>query len=179
MKPIHGAALAASVSAFVLAGCVSSSSQTQTALAPDFAEGGFVQEVYVSAPADSGITAEFTEIMAGELESELAECATGDRPLRMDVMLERAKAANPLISAVITDTNEVTGNVTIYSLETGATVGQYAVDWENRGGLGLSGAFMQSAMGVRQVTGGFAEEICRSAFEGGEAEHQSLELLPF
>lgn len=181
MKPLHEAVLAASVSTLVLvlAGCVSATSTTQTALAADLAEGGFVQEVNVSAPPDAGISAQFATRMSEALESELAECATGRRPLRMDVMLQRTKAANPLVSAVLTDTNEVAGQVTIYSLETGATVGQYEVDWQNRGGLGLGGAFMQSATGVNQVTEGFAEAICRRAFEGGEEHYESVQLFPF
>jgi len=179
MKPMHEAALAASVSALVLAGCVTATSTAQTPLAADLAEGGFVQEVYVSAPEDSGITAHYAAEMAEELEERLADCATGDRPLRMDVMLTDTKAANPLVAAVMTDTNAVMGDVTIYSLESGQPVGQYEVEWENRGGLGLSGAFMHSAMGIGQVSEGFAKSVCRRAFEGGGDHYESVQLLPF
>lgn len=179
MKPMKEAALAASVSAFALAGCVTATSTTQTPLSADLAESGFVQEVNVSASGESGVTADFAAEMAEEMEARLAECATGERPLRVDVMLQRTKAANPLLAAVMTDTNKVMGDVTVYSLETGQMVGQYEVDWENRGGLGLTGAVMHSAMGVEQVTEGFSEAVCRRAFEGGEERYESVELLPF
>lgn len=168
----------AAVCAFALAGCVTATSQTRQPLSADLAESGFVQEVYVSAAPDSGISAEFTQTMAHKLESKLADCAAGDHPLRVDVMLERVKQSNPLKSVLLTDTNEVNGQVTIYALETGEPVGSYSIAWKNRGGLGLGGALMQTAMGGGQVSAGFGEEICRRAFEGDTNETvQQVELF--
>lgn len=179
MKPMNEAVMAASACALVLAGCVTATSTTTHPLTVDLMDDGFVQEVNVGAAPEANITARFAESMEEKLQSELADCADGAHPLRVDVALERAKAANPLKSMLFTDTNKIVGHVTIYSLETGAIEGQYDVDWKNRGGLGLTGAFIQSAMGQEQVTDGFADEICRRAFEGGEDRYETVEVLPF
>ncbi|GEM_PF-2387860 len=180
MKTQHCAALAsAGMAALVLSGCVTAKGETQQALAPELAANGYAKEINVYATPESRIKTAFTQSMAEEIRGELSECATGETPLRVDVKLTRIKQSNPLLSAVITDTNEVQGHVTIYSLETGAVASEFDIDWENRGGLGAGGALMQLAMAPNQVTGGVAEEICRRAFEGETDEMESVELLPF
>ncbi|MBA4802743.1 MAG: hypothetical protein H2040_12865 [Euryhalocaulis sp.] len=167
----YAALAAAAPAALLLAGCVTAGGETSQALSDDLAASGYVEELHVSAAPDAGISADFATKMQKTLREALDECATGDRPLRLDVDLQTVKYPNPIQSAVMTDTAAVTGAVTLYDLETSETAGQYMIEREVRGGLGAGGAVMMSVMADRQIRGGFAEEICVRAFG---AEPQSL-----
>lgn len=163
-----------------LSACVTAGGETRQALDEALVQNGYVEEVYVSAEEGAGVSAAFAEDLSRQIERQLADCATGDRPLRMDVMLGRVKRANPLVSAVVTDTNSLDGHIQIYDLETGAPAGEYDLSWEGRGGLGAGGALLMAATGQMQMTDGFADEICRIVFEGEDGATQTkLDPLPF
>lgn len=160
MRPAAFAALAP----LLLAACATAGGETRGDLGEQLAADGYVEELYVSAPAGETVEPRFIAALNQTLKDELRKCAKGETPLRVDVSVTGTKRPNPLKSALLTDTSEIRSNVKIYDLTTAEAVGDYTITRSTRGGLGAGGALMMQIMSGNQMREGLANEICIRAF---------------
>jgi len=148
--------------ALVLGGCVSSSGgDTIKALSADRARTASVSDVVLTA-APTTVSADFASLFDRLVTEELAKCATGDQPLRLEIRISELKAANPAMAYLVGDSNVVRGTAVLVDPATGETVGDYEITRSNGGG-GLIAA-ISMAQAEEQMSRAFGAEVCKRAF---------------
>ena len=160
MRPIIlTAALFAGLS---LSACVGMSrSQPVTAMSPDVAADSRISEITLQTGDDVQLTADFPAIFADRVQAQLAACATGDRPLRLEARIDRLDKANPVQTAVIGGANVLRGSARLVDPATGQLVGEYELGQTVIGGRV---AVLEMAEAEEQMSDAFGEELCDQAF---------------
>ena len=160
MRPIIlTAALFAGLS---LSACVGMSrSQPVTAMSPDVAADSRISEITLQTGDDVQLTADFPAIFADRVQAQLAACATGDRPLRLEARIDRLDKANPVQTAVIGGANVLRGSARLVDPSTGQLVGEYEIGQTVIGGRI---AVVEMAEAEEQMSDAFGEELCEQAF---------------
>ena len=160
MRPIIlTAALLAGLS---LSACVGMSrSQPVTAMSPEIAAGSRINEITLQTGDDVQLTADVPAIFADRVQAQLAACATGDRPLRLEARIDRLDKANPVQTAVIGGANVLRGSARLVDPATGQLVGEYEIGQTVIGGRV---AVLEMAEAEEQMSDAFGEELCDQAF---------------
>ena len=160
MRPIIlTAALFAGLS---LSACVGMSrSQPVTAMSPDVAADSRISEITLQTGDDVQLTADFPAIFADRVQAQLAACATGDRPLRLEARIDRLDKSNPVQTAVIGGANVLRGSARLVDPATGQLVGEYEIGQTVIGGRV---AVLEMAEAEEQMSDAFGEELCDQAF---------------
>ena len=160
MRPIIlTAALFAGLS---LSACVGMSrSQPVTAMSPDVAADSRISEITLQTGDDVQLTADFAAIFADRVQAQLAACATGDRPVRLEARIDRLDKANPVQTAVIGGAKVLRGSARLVDPSTGQLVGEYEIGQTVIGGRI---AVVEMAEAEEQMSDAFGEELCEQAF---------------
>lgn len=157
--------LGAAVAAIALSGCVSSSGgDTIKALSPERARSASIGDVVLAA-APTTVSEGFASLFDTLVTAELAKCATGTQPLRLEIRISELKAANPAMAYLVGDSNVIRGTAVLIDPATGETVGDYEIS-RSTGGGGLIAA-INMAQAEEQMSRAFGAEICNRAFGEG------------
>ena len=160
MRPII--LIAALFAGLSLSACVGMSrSQPVTAMSPDVAADSRISEITLQTGDDVQLTADFPAIFADRVQAQLAACATGDRPLRLEARIDRLDKANPVQTAVIGGANVLRGSARLVDPATGQLVGEYEIGQTVIGGRV---AVLEMAEAEEQMSDAFGEELCDQAF---------------
>jgi hypothetical protein len=145
--------------AVMLAGCVSSRSETVRAMPAELMKTGKVANITVkSVPANT--SASFAGTMQTQLRESLDQCATGSEPLDLEVAITDFKSSDPAKAILIGDSNNIKGTARL--LRSGETVADFDIS-RSVGAGGIAGAIiMSNAEGNTAI--GFATEVCERAF---------------
>ncbi|MBB6253999.1 hypothetical protein [Nitrospirillum iridis] len=147
----------------LLAGCVPySSSEAVKALPADVSRDSHVSDIEFKAlPPDA--SPEFKGKLELALHSELAKCAKGSRPLRMEVRVARFHGENAGRAVLLGDSNIVRGSIQLVDPATGTLAGDYDIN-RSVGAAGVLGAIgLSGAEG--QMAQAFATQVCEQAFK--------------
>ncbi|AQR60325.1 hypothetical protein BZG35_00640 [Brevundimonas sp. LM2] len=154
----------AAVAAIGLSGCVTSSGgDTIKALSPERARAASIGDVVLTA-APTTVSGEFAALFDRLVTEELAKCAKGSQPLRLEIRLSELKAANPAMAYLVGDSNVIRGTAVLRDPATGETVGDYEIS-RSAGGGGLIAA-ISMAEAEEQMSRAFGAELCKRAFAG-------------
>lgn len=156
--------LAASVAlSGLLAACVNSGGgDTIVPLPSELVRTGRVAEISVNAPA--GASAEFPAVFRTRAQERLNRCATGQRPLNLQVDVTEFRRANAAATLLVGSSNSIRGVARLVDPATGGVVGDYEINRSVGGGGILAVAGMAEA--EEQMSTAFAEELCNRAFGG-------------
>ncbi|WP_145735697.1 hypothetical protein [Nitrospirillum pindoramense] len=153
----------------IATGCMPfSSSEAVKPLSATLAHDGYVSDIEIKAlPPDA--SPEFKGKLELALRTELAKCAKGSHPLRLEARVARFSGENAGRAILLGDSNVVRGSVQLFDTADGALAGDYDVNRSVGGGgvlaaIGLSGAEGQMAQA-------FANQVCEQAFKA-ETKHQ-------
>jgi hypothetical protein len=148
--------------AVALGACASGSNTAIQRLSADVASSARVTDVQVvSAPADVGPT--FKGIMKAKLETTLAGCAVGGRPLRLEASIDHLKKANPAMTWLLADSNSISGSVKLVDPATNEVLGSYSIN-RSFAASGLIGVAMTSDP-ENQMSEAFSGEVCKAVFK--------------
>jgi hypothetical protein len=152
---------AVGVTILALGGCANlSRSSTAAPLAPELARNSRVDEV-VLASAPASVSPEFEAIFRLRVKKKLDECATGDRPLRLEASVERLTRTNPVMTAVLAGANVLRGSARLVDVETSAPAGEFQI---GRTVVGARMGAIVMAQAEEQLSDAFGDELCKQAF---------------
>lgn len=150
------------VSSVTLSACVTSSSgDTIRALAPERARTASIGEIVMVSKPET-VSEDFATVFTTRVREEVAKCATGDQPLRLEVRITEMKAANPAMTVLVGDSNRIRGTAVLVDPATGQTVGDFEITRSTGGGGLIAAASMGQA--EEQMSRAFGEEVCKRAF---------------
>ena len=145
----------------LLTGCVSLSRSAPVAAIPgDLAASGRVTEIVLS-KGPTTVSPEFEGIFRSRVQAKLDQCATGQRPLRLEATVERLTKTNPVVTAVVAGANVLRGTARLQDIETGAFAGEYQIGQTVIGGRV---AVIVMAEAEEQMSDAFGEELCKQVF---------------
>ncbi len=152
----------AALTACILSGCVTSSGgDTIKPLSAERARTASIGDVVLSS-APTTVSPEFAGIFDRLVTEQMAKCATGSQPLRLEVRLSEMKGANPAMAYLVGDSNVIRGTAALIDPATGETVGDYEIS-RSSGGGGLFAA-INMAQAEEQMSRAFGDELCKRAF---------------
>lgn len=155
---------AALLAAAGLSGCVGMSrSEAVAPIALDVARDARVDQIVLTRAPSLRVSREFDAIFQRHVAAELAKCAKGPRPLRLEARVDRLSKTPTLITAVVAGANVLRGSARLVDQATGQTVGEYKIGKTVVGGR--FGAIMM-AQAEEQMSDGFGQELCAKAFSG-------------
>lgn len=143
----------------LVAGCVSSRSETVRAMSADLMKNGKVANITVkSVPPNA--SAAFAGTVQSQLRESLDLCATGSEALDLEVSITEFKASDAGMTILVGDSNNIKGTAKL--MRGGETVGDFDIS-RSVGAGGIAGAIIMS--NAEQNTAiGFATEVCERAF---------------
>ena len=143
----------------LLAGCVSSRSETVRAMPSDLMKNGKVANITVkSVPANA--SAAFSGTMQSQLRESLDLCAAGSEPLDLEVTFTDFKGSDAGKTILLGDSNNIKGTAKL--MRGGETVGDFDIS-RSVGAGGIAGAIIM-ANAEQNTAIGFATEVCERAF---------------
>jgi hypothetical protein len=161
MKPLVSAAVLLAA-ALALPGCVSMSrSSAMVDMPADWRTGGRVTEIRLDHEGVR-VSPEFGGVFQARVQKKLDACANGQRPLRLDVKIEKVRKSNPGMVLLIGGSNKVRSKARLVDPATGAAVGEYAI---GKTIMGSRIAIFQMAQAEEQLSDAFGDEICKQAFK--------------
>ena len=145
-----------------LSGCVTSSTgDTIKPLSADRARGASIGDIVLVAKPET-VSAEFPGIFETRVREELAKCATGANPLRLNVRIIELKGANAAMTVLVGDSNVIRGSAALVDPATGEIVGDYEIN-QSTGGGGIIAA-MSMGQAEEQMSRAFGKALCDRAF---------------
>ncbi|MBJ7484048.1 hypothetical protein [Brevundimonas sp.] len=145
-----------------LSGCVTSSTgDTIKPLSADRARDASIGDIVLVAKPDT-VSAEFAGIFETRVREELAKCATGSSPLRLNVRIIEMKGANAAMTVLVGDSNVIRGSAALIDPATGEIVGDYEIN-QSTGGGGLIAA-VSMGQAEEQMSRAFGKALCDRAF---------------
>ncbi len=110
---------------------------------------------------DLKVTDGFDALFKQRVQAKLDGCAKGQRPLRLEVKLERFDKANPAMTALVGGANVLRSQARLVDVRTGKTVGDYAI---GKTIVGSRLAVIKMGEAEEQLSDAFGEELCAQAF---------------
>lgn len=159
---MKSAALALSVAAVALTGCMTMSrSAVVEAIPADWAANSRIAEIRLDRSASLKVTPQFDGIFKSRLQAKLDGCAAGQRPLRLEAKLDRFQKANPVMTAMLGGANVLRGQARLVDVATGRQVGVYAIGSTT---IGSRIAVIEMGQAEEQMSDQFGKELCEKAF---------------
>jgi len=156
---LQSVALAA---ALMVSACASGSgSSVIQPLPADLVSNARIASVSVIGIPEQGVSDEFETIFETRVQSQLNECAGGTQPLTVEISLDTFDRANPAMTWLIADQNEIAG-IARLSDASGNLVGEYLIK-RAFVASGLVGIALM-AQAEEQMSNAFGEELCKQAF---------------
>ncbi len=125
------------------------------------AKGARVTEVTLARSTELKVTPEFDSIFKQRVQAKLNDCATGQRPLRLEAAIDRLDKANPALTTLVAGANVLRGTAKLVDPATGQTVGDYRIGQTVVGGRF---AIIKMGQAEEQMSDGFGDELCVKAF---------------
>jgi hypothetical protein len=147
--------------AATLSGCAYSSSDTLVSMSDNTASSIFIKEIAVKISAPDA-PAELADVVRSRLRKELKKCATGDRPIRLDVTIAVFSGANPGRTSFIGHAIVIRGTARITDTYV-KVLGDYDIV-ESLGAAGVGGAVVLT-YGGNTVAASFARAVCKLGFD--------------
>ena len=148
--------------ALALGACTSMSrSAPVQALPADWAANARVDQITLTKGEGIKTSAGFDGIFQQHVAAKLAQCATGERPLRLEARIDRFDKADPVMTTLIAGANVLRGNARLVDVATGQQVGEYAIGQTVVGGR-IAVVLMAEA--EEQMSDAFGTELCKQAF---------------
>jgi len=148
--------------AAALGGCISTSdSAAVSALPQDWSMTSRVETITLDRNPDIRVSPEFDAIFQQRVAARLAQCARGERPLRLEAKLDKVSKANPFVTAILFGQNKVRGVARLYDVATGQMIGEYKI------GQTITGSrvgVVAMAEAEEQLSEAFGAEVCSQAF---------------
>ena len=158
---IQAVALAA---ALTVSACASGSGSSAIQPLPaDLAANARVAGVSVVGIPQDRVSGEFQTVFQSRVQSQLNKCAAGTEPLTVEISLDSFDRANPAMTWLIADQNEIAGIARLTDAS-GNLVGEYLIK-RTFVASGLVGIALM-AQAEEQMSDAFGEELCKQAFEG-------------
>jgi hypothetical protein len=153
-----------------LGACVSTHhSSTLAALPADLAASGRVDSVTLAHDREIKVSDGFDDLFKTRLKAELATCAKGARPLRLEATLSRLDKTNPAVTLVLGGgRSAVRGHAKLIDETTGKTVGEYEI---GQTVFGTRLATVQMLQPEKQMADAFGQEVCLQAFPAASTSH--------
>ncbi|PLR18734.1 hypothetical protein SGCZBJ_24090 [Caulobacter zeae] len=147
--------------ATMMSGCVSlSRSAAVDDLPADWRSQARISEVRLTR-GDLKVTDGFDALFKQRVQAKLDGCAKGQRPLRLEVKLDRFDKANPAMTALVGGANVLRSQARLVDVRTGRTVGDYAI---GKTIVGSRLAVIKMGEAEEQLSDAFGEELCAQAF---------------
>lgn len=150
------------VLAVSLAACAGAGGTTLTPLPAELASTARIGTIALLAAPEGQVSAEFEQVFQTGMAEALGECATGDTPLNLEVNLHQFERANPAMTWLLADSNNIAGTVRVIDPSSGAAVGEYEIS-RSFSASGLLGVALMS-QAEEQMSKMFGEELCKRAF---------------
>jgi hypothetical protein len=158
----------------LLAGCVSSSSETVRSVPADLMKDGKIASVTVKS-VPSNTSPEFRGKMEAQLREAMDLCATGTQPLDLEVIVTDFKGSNAAKAILIGDSNNIKGQAKLRR-PGGEIVGDFDIS-RSVGAGGIAGALVMSNA-EEETASGFATEVCKQAFGRAPLSHPRKVTAP-
>lgn len=159
LMKIQGLALAA---ALMVSACASGSGSSAIQPLPaDVAANARITGVSVTGVPEQGVSDEFETVFVSRVQSQLSACTSGTQPLTVEISLDTFDRANPAMTWLIADQNEISGIARITDAS-GALVGEYLIK-RAFVASGLVGIALM-AQAEEQMSDAFGDELCKQAF---------------
>lgn len=153
---------AALLAATGLSGCVGMSRSTVVApLALDVARGASIGQIVLAKGPRLKASRDFDAIFRQHVSAQLAKCASGPHPLRLEARVDRLSKTPTLITAVVAGANVLRGSARLVDPMSGQTVGEYQI---GRTVIGSRLGAIAMANAEEQMSDGFGQELCEKAF---------------
>jgi hypothetical protein len=108
-------------------------------------------------------------VFKARVKAELATCAKGSKPLRLEASLSRLDKTNPAVTLVLGGgRSAVKGHATLIDEASGKTVGEYEI---GQTVFGTRLATVQMLQPEKQMADAFGQEVCLQAFPAATAAH--------
>jgi len=147
--------------AAMASGCVSlSRSAAVEDLPKDWKAQSRVAEVRLTR-GELKVTDGFDTLFKQRVQAKLDGCAKGQRPLRLEVKLDRFDKANPAMTALVGGANVLRSQARLVDVRTGKVVGNYAI---GKTIVGSRLAVIKMGEAEEQLSDAFGEELCAQAF---------------
>ena len=145
-----------------LVACVSSGGADAIRQLPsNLAETGRVTDIVLAAPPANG-SPEFATVFKAKVGEKLAQCAKGNKPLRLEATLTEFKRANALATWAVGSSNRIAGTAKLIDPADGSVVADYDIHRSVGGGGLIAVAGMSQA--EEQMSSAFGDELCKRAF---------------
>lgn len=144
-----------------LAGCSQSSSDTVKALPDALVHQSYVSDITIKS-LPPNVSPEFRDTLLAALHKQLADCAHGKQPLRLDVTVSLFSAQNAAKTFLVGDSDVIKGSAELTDPASNTVVGDYDIA-HSIGSGGLLGAALM-AYPEEKMSIEFAREICHRAF---------------
>lgn len=133
--------------------------QPIVAVAPaDLARIGVAEVRYVY-QAQKPLDAAFTAGLERQVNHALQACATGDLKRNFEILIEFYRRADPALTVLLADANQLHGKLRLIDPATNAPAGEYAIKY-TLAGSGLLGVGIM-AYGDEKMQRGFAVHLCK------------------
>ena len=157
---IQSVALAA---ALMVSACASGSGSSAIQPLPaELASNARIASVSVVGIPEQGVSDEFETVFETRVQSQLNKCAAGTEPLTVEISLDTFDRANPAVTWLIADQNEIAGIARLTDAS-GNLVGEYLIKRAFMAS-GLVGIALM-AQAEEQMSNAFGEELCKQAFD--------------
>lgn len=151
------------VSALMVSACASGSGSSAIQPLPsDLVANARVASVSVVGIPEQGVSDEFETVFESRVQSRLNTCAQGTQPLTVEISLDSFDRANPAMTWLIADQNQIAGIARLTDAS-GNLVGEYLIK-RTFVASGLVGIAVM-AQAEEQMSDAFGEELCKQAFE--------------
>lgn len=161
MKPI---ARLVPLALLLVAGCASSSSDTVKPLSPAVAKQSYVSDISIKS-VPPNVSPEFKDTLLAALHDGMKKCATGDKPLRLNVTIALFSPQNVALTLLVGDSDKIKGTAQFVDPATDTVVGDYDIARSIAWGGIVAAAVMADAEG--KMSAAFADEACKRAFTAG------------
>ncbi len=154
--------LVLTLAGLTLCACVSTHhSSTLSALPADFAASGRIDDVTFAREREIKVSDGFDAVFKARVKAELATCAKGTRPLRLEATLSRLDKTNPVVDLVLGGgRSAVRGHARLIDEASGKTVGEYEI---GQTVFGTRLATVQMLQPEKEMADAFGEEVCLQA----------------
>jgi hypothetical protein len=153
-----------------LCACISAHhSSTLSALPADLVASGRIDSVTFAHDQEIKVSDGFDEVFKTRVQAELAKCAKGTRPLRLEATLSRLDKTNPAVTLVLGGgRSAVRGHAKLIDEASGKTVGEYEI---GQTVFGTRLATVQMLQPEKEMADAFGQEVCLQAFPAASASH--------
>lgn len=150
------------VSCAALSACVSSGdADAIKPIASSVSAVSHVETIVVTSAPDN-VSPAFKTTFVANAGERLRTCATGPKPLRLEVTITNFKKQNAALTYLAGDSNRIKGSAKLVDPASGEVVGDYEITRSTGGGGLIAAAAMSNS--EADMSKAFADELCKRAF---------------